>query len=255
MFFRCSLGGIFSLSGALFEQALQRGVAKAWIESESEAIADLGLSYLRMHEARFSAFVAALLKGFKGNQAWRQRLVWFKQLIDLNGSREMFDFFLALIEDGTLDEARGMVAVNSTFWSLVSCSRRSSSGESRVAATTRGLGSTPSAAQILEWGPILLDFAPSLLVRVAKVVDPGATGYGRSLASSRVQTVLEMDFAAQSSRGQKVNEQGYPRAHLPDGCGESDVGRAANPWRTPNARLRHLRANRVAPDAESPRRS
>lgn len=109
----------FFASGSLFEQALQRGVAKGWIESDSDSIVDLGVSYLRMHEAQFSADVAALLKPFKGNAAWRQRLVWFMQLVHLNGSREMFDLFLELVKDGTLDEARGPIAANSTFWNLL----------------------------------------------------------------------------------------------------------------------------------------
>ena len=109
----------FFASGSLFEQALQRGVARAWIESESDLIVDLGVSFLRVHDARYSADVAGLLKPFKGNAAWRQRLLWFMQFVDLNGSRQMFDLFLDLIEDGTLDEARGVIAVNSTFWNLV----------------------------------------------------------------------------------------------------------------------------------------
>lgn len=41
------------------------------------------------------------------------------QLVDLNGGREMFELFLQLMEDGILDGARGVVAVNSTFWNLV----------------------------------------------------------------------------------------------------------------------------------------
>jgi hypothetical protein len=106
-------------SGSLFEQALQHGIARAWIDSENDSIVDLGVSYLRVHEARFSADVAALLGPFKGNAAWRQKLLWFMQFVELNGSRQMFDLFLALIDDGTLDEARGVIAVNSTFWSLV----------------------------------------------------------------------------------------------------------------------------------------
>jgi len=109
----------FFASGLLFEQTHARGIAKAWLESEHNAIIDLGLSYLRMHDARFSSEIAELLRPFKGNEAWRQRLVWFMQLTDLNGSREMFDLFLALLEDGTLDDARGVIAVNSTFWNIV----------------------------------------------------------------------------------------------------------------------------------------
>lgn len=109
----------FSASGSLFEQALQRGVARAWLEAENDSVVDLGVWYLRMHEARFSAEAAGLLRPFRGNAAWHQRLLWFMQLVDLNGSRQMFHLFLDLIEDGTLDEARGVIAANSTFWSLL----------------------------------------------------------------------------------------------------------------------------------------
>src|SRR5215469_16045311 len=45
--------------------------------------------------------------------------------------------------------------------SLFSCSPRPAFGESGVAATTRCLGSTPSAAKILEWRPISLDYRRS----------------------------------------------------------------------------------------------
>jgi hypothetical protein len=31
----------------------------------------------------------------------------------------MFDLFLSLIEDGTLDDARGVITINRTFWDLV----------------------------------------------------------------------------------------------------------------------------------------
>ena len=109
----------FFVSIALFRWGLQRGVVKSWVESENSLIVDLVLSYLRMHEGRFSADVTAILRPFKGNPAWRERIVWFMQLIDLGGSQEMFELFVDLMRDGSLDEARGVVAVNSTFWNLV----------------------------------------------------------------------------------------------------------------------------------------
>ena len=94
--------------------------------------------------------------------------------------------------------------------SLVSGSPRPTFGESCVAATASSLSSTSSTAKILELRPISLDYAASLLVRMAKGVDPGSTGYSRWLASCRVHTVLEVDFAAQSPRGQKADKQGNP---------------------------------------------
>ena len=41
------------------------------------------------------------------------------QWADLEKSRPMFDLFLRLIADGVLDDARGPIAVNSTFWSML----------------------------------------------------------------------------------------------------------------------------------------
>jgi hypothetical protein len=107
-------------SSSLFEHGLQFNLVKGWLESGNDAVADIGFSYLRMHEARFSREAASLLSPFVGQgETWKKRLVWFMQLVNLNGSREMFDLFLRLLEDGTLDEARGPIAVNSTFWNLL----------------------------------------------------------------------------------------------------------------------------------------
>jgi hypothetical protein len=55
-----------------------------------------------------------------------------------------------------------------------------------------------------------LGYAAPPMVRMANGTDPGPTGDRCALASSRVQAVLEMDFAVQSSRRQKVDEQGSP---------------------------------------------
>lgn len=103
----------------LFEQALQVGLVQQWLESDSEAVVDMGLSYLRAYEARFSGKTAVLLAPFVGrSEVWNKRLVWFMQLVSLTGSREMFDLFLQLLADGTLDEAHGPIAANSTLWNL-----------------------------------------------------------------------------------------------------------------------------------------
>jgi hypothetical protein len=109
----------FYFSSSLFEQALQVGLVHQWLESDSDAVVDMGLSFVRAHEARFSGNAAALLAPFAGrSEVWNKRLVWFMQLVNLKASREMFDLFLQLLADGTLDEARGPIAANSTFWNL-----------------------------------------------------------------------------------------------------------------------------------------
>lgn len=50
---------------------------------------------------------------------WDNRLRHIMQWADLEKSRPMFDLFLRLIADGVLDDARGPIAVNSTFWSML----------------------------------------------------------------------------------------------------------------------------------------
>jgi len=88
----------FYSSSPLFEQALQVGHVQQWLDSDSEAVVDMGLSYLLAHEARFSGKTAALLAPFVSrSEAWNKRLVWFMQLVSLKASREMFDLFLKLL--------------------------------------------------------------------------------------------------------------------------------------------------------------
>jgi len=53
-------------------------------------------------------------------------------------------------------------------------------------------------------------YVAAAMVRMAKGPDFGPTGDRCALASSRVQAVLEMDFAVQSPRGQEADEQGNP---------------------------------------------
>jgi hypothetical protein len=109
----------FYPSIALFQRAFETGLVQRWLESENDAIADMALAYLRAHETAFSFETATLLSRFAGlSEAWNKRLVLFMQVTDLKASREIFELFLQLLRDGTLDEARGPIAVNSTFWSL-----------------------------------------------------------------------------------------------------------------------------------------
>src|ERR1035437_297997 len=86
-------------------------------------------------------------------------------------------------------------------------------------------------------------------------IDPCPTGDCRSLASCGVQVVLDVAFAASSYREKKACQQGIARTHLPHGCGEPDLGRAAHSWRVENAWLQYFRANCTALEEESPSKS
>ena len=53
-----------------------------------------------------------------GSDVDRQHLVAAMSFGDVYHSREMMDLFLDLIDDGTLDDARGL-AMNSDWWSVL----------------------------------------------------------------------------------------------------------------------------------------
>ena len=64
--------------------------------------------------------VAELVEPYVGASAeWNKRLVYLAQWAEVSAGRRFFDLFLLLIDQGILDEARGPIAVNSDFWSLI----------------------------------------------------------------------------------------------------------------------------------------
>lgn len=69
---------------------------------------------------RRSAQVAALLiKQRRDDEAWRKYLQYVCRTGNTFHSREMFDLFLSLIRDGTLDGTRPAFAVNDNWWSTL----------------------------------------------------------------------------------------------------------------------------------------
>ena len=85
--------------------------------SDDERLTDLAMSYLNVHHRHSPGRVAAVLEPYAdcGGQ-WSVRFRNFMQSVELHKSRRFFDFFLRLVDNGTLDEARGaLVGANSTF--------------------------------------------------------------------------------------------------------------------------------------------
>jgi hypothetical protein len=110
----------FAFSSSFFQYAIEHRTVEQWLQSDSDSLVDQAMSYLRIHQGRASGEIAGLLERYIGrSERWKSRLKWFMELADLNGNRAFFDLFLRLIDDGTLDEARGPIAQNSTFWNLV----------------------------------------------------------------------------------------------------------------------------------------
>ena len=93
---------------------------KSWLTADQQQV-DRAVMLLRMPNvlSAKSAVVASLVNSFRGqSDEWRNRLRWLVH--DTNGhtSTEMQDLVIALIADGTLDDARPGVAVNADWWSI-----------------------------------------------------------------------------------------------------------------------------------------
>lgn len=112
--------GAFFGSGSLFGLADGGGHIEQWLHSGDESLENNMTFYLRSQMRFHGDRVAELLEPFAGRGGkWNDRLRFIMQWANLDESRRFFKLFLRLLDDGTLDEARGPIAVNSTFWSLL----------------------------------------------------------------------------------------------------------------------------------------
>ena len=98
----------------------RRGVVESWLDSGNDQLTNLAMSYLNVHHRHSPDRAATLLEPYadRGGQ-WSVWLRNFMQWAELHKSRRFFDLFLHLVDNGTLDEARGPIAENSTFWSML----------------------------------------------------------------------------------------------------------------------------------------
>lgn len=112
--------GVFFGSESLFELTDKGGHIERWLHSGDESLENNMTYYLRTQARFHSDRVGELLEPFVGRCGkWDDRLRFIMQWADLGDSRRFFELFLRLLDDGTLDAARGPIAVNSTFWSLL----------------------------------------------------------------------------------------------------------------------------------------
>ena len=97
-----------------------RGVLERWLASGSDGLADMAMTHLRLHHPGSADRVAALLEPYADcGGLWNERLQSFMEWADHHSSRRLFDLFLRLIDNGALDDARGPMATNSTFWDII----------------------------------------------------------------------------------------------------------------------------------------
>lgn len=96
------------------------GLVAGWLDSGNVAIMNMAVNYLRFHQPHAGDRVAELLEPYAGEGGeWRGRLRYIMEWSALENSRRFFDLFLRLIDNGTLDKARGPITVNSTFWDML----------------------------------------------------------------------------------------------------------------------------------------
>ena len=107
-------------SESWFEFADRRGVIENWLGSSSDGVSSLAMSWLNVHHRAYPDRVAAILEPYAElSDPWKSRLRAFLQWVQPHLSRRLFDLFLRLVDNGALDEARGPIASNSTFWHLL----------------------------------------------------------------------------------------------------------------------------------------
>ena len=108
-------------SRSWFTEVDRLGLIEHWLASENDRIIDnVAVNYLKIHQRHSPDRVAALLEPYidRGGE-WSRRLWFLMEWADHHSSRQFFDLFLRLVDNGTLDEARGPIAVNSTFWDML----------------------------------------------------------------------------------------------------------------------------------------
>ena len=102
-----------------FEFADRRGVLEKWLGSSCNGLINLAIQWLHARHRGYPDRAAALLEPYANvTDSWPARLRGFMQWSEPHLSRRWFDLFLQLVDNGVLDEARGPIAVNSTYWNL-----------------------------------------------------------------------------------------------------------------------------------------
>ena len=96
------------------------GIVRRWLADPREERVDRAVMLLSSVQKQLPDRVAELCEPYVGASVeWNKRLVYIAQWADVRAGRRFFDLFLLLIDQGILDEARGPIAVNSDFWSLI----------------------------------------------------------------------------------------------------------------------------------------
>ena len=105
-----------------FDVLDKAGVWNEWLSSADRQIGDDAIILLSSSDVmrQRSERIAELLRPYREHaDHWTHRFCHMMSWGGIHDSRQMFDLFLHLIDNGTLDQARGPVAVNADWWSLL----------------------------------------------------------------------------------------------------------------------------------------
>ena len=98
----------------------RRGIIADWLAADSDAIADMAVNYLWVHQRHSPERVAELLEPYaEQGGRWGPRLRSLMERAEYHTSRRFFDLFLRLLDNGTLDDARDRFVSNGTFGSML----------------------------------------------------------------------------------------------------------------------------------------
>ena len=96
------------------------GLVQKWLDDPDEAFVDQTVLLLRVIQRELPDRVAELVESYVGkSERWNVRLLHLAVWGDWSQGRRFLDLMLRLLDAGVLDDARGPIAVNSDFWSLL----------------------------------------------------------------------------------------------------------------------------------------
>ena len=96
------------------------GLVHQWLDDPDETFVDQIVLLLRVIQRELPDRVAELVEKYVGtSERWNDRLLHLAVWGEWSQGRRFLDLMLRLIDEGVLDDARGPIAVNSDFWSLL----------------------------------------------------------------------------------------------------------------------------------------
>ncbi len=96
------------------------GLVQQWLGDPDEAFVDQTVLLLRVISRELPDRVAELVETYVGrSERWNARLLHLAVWGDWSQGRRFLELMLRLIDEGVLDDAKGPIAVNSDFWSLI----------------------------------------------------------------------------------------------------------------------------------------